>query len=148
MSLKQVLFDDMKQAMKDKDMIKKNTLQFVRSAILQEEKDKQIELDDKAIIEVIASQVKKRKASLPEFEKSGRTELVKDLNIEIDILMKYLPKQLSDEELEQLIADTISELGASSMKDMGKVMSSLAPKTTGRADNKKVSEIVKQKLNA
>jgi hypothetical protein len=148
MSLKETLMNDLKLAMKDKDLLRKNTIQLVRSAVLQEEKDNQVELDDEAVIEIIANQVKKRKSSLPDFEKSGRSDLIEQLNHEIEILMTYLPAQLSDEELDQVVAQVIEEIGAASMKDMGKVMSAVIPKVSGRADNQRVSNSVKQKLSS
>ena len=146
MSFKEKLFADLKQAMKEKDNLRKNTIQSVRTAILQVEKDNQVELNDGDVINVIAAQVKKRKSSLPEFEKSGRTELIEELKTEIKILMDYLPQQLSTEELTSIIIDTINEVGASSMKDMGNVMSAVMPKVSGQADNKLVSEIVRNEL--
>ncbi|WP_113674931.1 GatB/YqeY domain-containing protein [Vallitalea guaymasensis] len=146
MSLKVQLLQDMKSAMKEKDTLRKNTIQLVRSAILQEEKDNHVELFDDDVIKIISSQVKKRKSSLPEYEKSGRTDLVDDLKVEINILMSYLPEQLSDEELTSIVEKTIEEVGASSMKDMGKVMSAIIPKVQGKADNKKVSEIIRNIL--
>ncbi|MFP4697615.1 MAG: GatB/YqeY domain-containing protein [Eubacteriales bacterium] len=148
MSLKKTLLQDMKTAMKEKDNVKKNTIQLVRSAVLQVEKDEKVELDDDAVVQIIASQVKKRKSSLPEFEKGGRTDLIEELNNEINILMSYLPKQLSDEELTDIINAVIEDIGAQSMKDMGKVMSAVGEKVKGRADNKRISLIVKQKLSS
>ncbi len=147
MGLKVQLLQDMKTAMKEKDSIKKNTIQLVRSAILQEEKDNKIELTDEAIIQIISSQVKKRKSSLPDYEKSGRSDLIEALNQEIEILMTYLPEQLTDETLTSIVEDTIKQVDAQSMRDMGKVMSAIIPKVQGKADNKKVSEIVKLKLS-
>ncbi|MCT4596299.1 MAG: GatB/YqeY domain-containing protein [Vallitalea sp.] len=146
MSLKVKLLQDMKTAMKEKDILRKNTVQLVRAAILQEEKDNQIELSDDDIIKVIASQVKKRRSSIPDYEKSGRADMVEELNNEIKILMSYLPEQLSDDELISIINEVITEVSASSMKDMGKVMSAILPKVQGRADNKKVSEIIRNTL--
>jgi uncharacterized protein YqeY len=146
MSLKETLLQDMKEAMKEKNTIRKNTIQLVRSGVLQIEKDKQIEMDDDGVFDVIVKELKKRRDSLPEFEKSGRTDLIEDLNKEIDILMAYLPEQLSDEDVEKIIKEAIQEVGAVSMKDMGKVMSAVTPKLKGRADTKKVSELVKQNL--
>ncbi len=147
MSLKETLLQDMKEAMKQKDSIRKNTVQLVRSGILQLEKDNKIELDDDGVIDVIVKELKKRRDSLPDFEKSGRTDLVDNLNKEIEILMNYLPQQLSEQEVTVIVADTINELGANSMKDMGKVMAALTPKLKGRADNKIVSELVKKSLS-
>ena len=146
MSLKEQLFTDMKDAMKSKDSLRKNTIQSVRTAVLQEEKDNQIVLSDDQIIGVIASQLKKRKAALPEFEKSGREDLVNELKSEIKVLESYLPEQLSEEELTLMIHQVIDEVGASSMKDMGKVMQVMTERATGRADNKLVSQIVRKLL--
>lgn len=146
MSLKDVLFTNLKNAMKEKNNLRKNTIQSVRTAILQVEKDNQVELNDDDVINVIAAQVKKRKSSLPEYEKSGRTELIEELKTEIEILMEFLPEQLSEEELTAIIKETIQELGASTMKDMGTVMSSVISKVSGKADNKLVSQIVRNEL--
>lgn len=146
MSLKEQLFTDMKDAMKAKDSLRKNTIQSVRTAVLQEEKDNKIVLSDDQIIGVIASQLKKRKAALPEFEKSGREDLIHELNSEIKVLESYLPEQLSEEELVQMIQEVIDEVGATSMKDMGKVMQVMTDRATGRADNKLVSQIVRKLL--
>lgn len=146
MSLKVKLLQDMKDAMKQKDVLRKNTIQLVRAAVLQQEKDNKIELSDDDIIKVITSQVKKRRSSLPDYEKSGRTDMIEEINNEIKILMSYLPEQLSDDELISIINEVINEVGASSMKDMGKVMSAIIPKVEGKADNKKVSEIIRNTL--
>ena len=146
MSLKDTLLQDMKQAMKDKDTIRKNTVQLIRSGVLQIEKDKQITLDDEGVLDVIAKQLKSRRDSLPEYEKSGRTDLIEELKKEIDILLSYLPEQLTEDEIEKIVDETILETGATTMKDMGRVMSAVTPKVKGRADNKIVSGFVKQKL--
>ena len=146
MSLKDKLLEDMKEAMKEKDTIRKNTVQLIRSGILQIEKDKKVELDDEGVLDVIAKELKKRRDSLPDFEKSGRLDLIEDLNREIEILLGYLPEQLSAEEIEKIVDETIVAVGASSIKDMGKVMGAVTPKVKGRADNKIVSDFVKQKL--
>jgi uncharacterized protein YqeY len=146
MPLKDQLFTDMKNAMKAKDSLKKNTIQSVRTAVLQEEKDNKVTLSNDQVIGVIASQIKKRKAALPDFIKSGREDLISELKTEIEILESYLPEQLSEEDLMKLIAEVISEVGASSMKDMGKVMQVMTEKANGRADSKTVSQIVRKLL--
>ena len=146
MSLKEQLLHDMKEAMKEKDTIRKNTVQLVRSGILQIEKDKQIELDDEGILDVIAKELKKRRDSIPDFEKSGRTDLLEGLNKEIEVLLGYLPKQLTEDEIKSIVEEAVAENGASTMKDMGKVMAIISPKVKGRADNKIVSGFVKQML--
>ena len=146
MSLKEQLLQDMKEAMKEKDTIRKNTVQLVRSGILQIEKDKQIELDDEGILDVIAKELKKRRDTIPDFEKSGRTDLLEGLNKEIEVLLGYLPKQLTEDEIKSIVEGAVAESGASTMKDMGKVMAIISPKVKGRADNKIVSGFVKQML--
>ncbi len=146
MALKEQLFEDLKNAMKEKDTIRKDTVQLIRSAILQFEKDNKLELDDKGIIEVIAKQLKSRKDSLPDFIKSGRQDLIDKLNKEIEILLNYLPEQLSESAIQKVVEDTIAELGATSLKDLGKVMKAITPKIKGVADGKVVSNVVKNIL--
>lgn len=146
MSLKERLTEDMKAAMRDKDTVRKNSVQMVRSAVLQVEKDSKITLDDDGIIEVIAKEVKKRRDSLPDFEKSGRQDLIDVLKAEIEVLSKYLPQQLTDEEVENIVKQVIEETGANSAKDMGKVMQAVMPKVKARADGKIVSQFVKKYL--
>lgn len=147
MTLKERLADDLKSAMKEKNIIRKNVIQFVRAGILQVEKDNKVTLDDKGVLEVIAKQLKQRKDSLPDYEKSGRDDLIADLKAEMDVLMEYLPKQLSRDELEVIVKEAIAETGASSMRDMGKVMAAVKPKTVGRADGRMINEVAKSLLS-
>lgn len=147
MALKERLMADMKLAMKNKDVIRKNTVQMVRSAILQYEKDNQTELDDEGIIDVIAKELKQRRDSLPDFEKSGREDLIANLKAEMVVLMEYLPEQLSEEELASVIQEAITQTGASSIKDMGKVMGIVTAKTKGRADAKLIGALAKKMLS-
>lgn len=144
MSLKERLLEDMKLAMRDKDNIKKNAIQMARAAVLQVEKDNKVTLNDDGIIEIIAKEVKKRKDTLPEFEKSGRQVLIDNLIAEIKVLTQYLPQQLTEQELEQIVKQVIEETGANSPKDMGKVMQAVKPKIVGRADGRVVNQIVKK----
>lgn len=146
MSLKETLMSDLKDAMKQKDTVRKDTIQLVRSGILQIEKDKQVTLDDDGVIDVIAKELKSRRDSLPEYEKSGREDLIAQLNREIEILLGYLPTQLTESEIQEIVDSTVKELNAATMKDMGKVMAAVTAKTKGRADNKVVSRYVKEKL--
>ena len=145
--MKEELLKELKDSMKNKDELRKNTITMLRSAILQVEKDSQKVLNDDEIIVIISKEVKKRKDSIPDYQNAGRDDIVADLNREIEILSKYLPKQLEDSEIEQLVEEAIKETSAQGPKDMGKVMQNLRPKTAGKADGKKVSEIVKQKLS-
>lgn len=147
MGLKERLMDDLKLAMKDKNVIRKNTVQMVRSAILQYEKDNRTELDDDGIIDVIAKELKQRRDSLPDFEKSGRDDLIANLKAEMDVLMEYLPKQLNEEELTAIISEAIAQTGAGSVKDMGKVMGLVSAQTKGRADAKLIGALAKKMLS-
>ncbi|MEI3507267.1 MAG: GatB/YqeY domain-containing protein [Anaerotignum faecicola] len=147
MSLKRQLFADLKTAMKEKDTIKKDTIQRIRSGVLQIEKDNKVELDDEGVIEVISKQLKSRRDSLPDYEKSGRQDLIEKLNKEIEVLLSYLPEQLSEDEIQKiLLEDAIAQTGASTIKDMGKVMGIVTAKAKGRADMKIVGGLVKKML--
>lgn len=146
MSLKVKLQEDLKSSMKNKDTVKKSVVTLIRSAIKQFEVDNRVELEDEAIIDIIAKQMKQRRDALVEFQKAGREDLVAETEAEIEVLKEYLPQQLSEEELNQIVISTISEIGATSMKDMGKVMSAVRPKTKGRADGKLINELVKKNL--
>ncbi len=147
MALKETLMQDLKDAMKDKDTIRKNTVQMIRSAVLQFEKDNLTELDEEGVLDVIAKELKKRRDVLPEYEKSSRDDLIADIKREIEILLAYLPAQLTREELEEIVVEAISETGASSMRDIGKIMATVMPKVKGRADGKMINEIAKEKLS-
>ncbi len=146
MSLKEKLQEDLKSSMKNKDTVKKSVVTLIRAAIKQVEIDNRVELDDEAIMDIIVKQMKQRKDALEEFKKADRDDLVKETEAEIEIIKQYLPQELSENELLAIITDTISEIGASSIKDMGKVMAAVNPKTKGRADGKLVSELVKKNL--
>lgn len=144
--LKEKLLNDLKEAMKEKDLIRKNTVQLIRSAILQIEKDKGIEVTDEQIIDIIAKESKKRKDAKADFEKSGREDLIAQNNAEIEILAGYLPKQLSLEEIENIVKEVIQKLGATSMKDMGTVMKTAKEQIGAAADGKTISDVVKKLL--
>lgn len=144
--LKEKLLEDLKECMKTKNEIRKNTVQMVRAAILQIEKDKQITVEDSQIIDIIAKECKKRKDSLADYEKSGREDLIAQVNEEISILSEYLPKQLSIEEVEKIVKQIIEDEGATSMKDMGKVMKSAKEKIGAKSDGKTINEVVKKLL--
>ena len=146
MTLKDKLAEDLKFSMKSKDTIRKNTVQGIRAAVLQVEMDNKITLDDEGVIEVIAKELKKRKDVLPDYEKSGREDLIGDLKKEIDVLVGYLPSQLTKEELDEIVKKSIETVGATSIKDMGKIMADVLPKVKGRADGKMVNEIVRTYL--
>ena len=145
--LKEKLLEDLKESMKEKNVIRKNVVQMVRAAILQIEKHKKIEVSDSQIVEIIAKEAKKRKDALEDYQKSGREDLIEQMNQEIKILNEYLPKQLTEEELTQKMQEIITELGATSIKDIGAVMKK-AKETIGAAANgKAINEVAKKILN-
>lgn len=144
--MKDELLQALKQAMIEKDEVKKNTIMLLRAAILQEEKDNQIKLDDNQIQIIVAKEIKKRKESIEEFKKVKRQDAVDQAQREIEILTKYLPEQLTKEEVEKIIDIAIDETQAASIRDMSKVMKAIKDKVAGKADGKMVSDIVKQKL--
>ena len=145
--LKEKLMEDLKEAMKEKQTLRKNVVQMIRAAILQVEKDKQIELEDNQILEIIAKEAKKRKDSLSDYEKSGREDLINQVKEEIEIISEYLPKQLTKEEITEIVKKVIEKTGATSIKDMGKVMKSAKEKMGATADGKTINEVVRELLN-
>ena len=146
MGLKEDLMKTLKEAMQTKDTLKKETITMLRAAILQVEKDGLKELNEAEMQAIVAKEVKKRKESIADFEKGGRQDIVEQLNKEIEILSVYLPEQLSEQEITDMVTATIAAVGATGMKDMGKVMGALREKTAGKADGKLVSDIVKAEL--
>ena len=144
--LKEKLLEDLKNCMKEKNVVRKNVIQMVRAAILQVEKDKQITLEDNQIIDIIAKESKKRKDALVDYEKSGREDLINEIKEEIEILAEYLPKQLSVEEVENIVKEVIAEVGATSMKDMGAVMKAAKEKIGVASDGRTINEAVKKLL--
>lgn len=144
--LQEKLMEDLKIAMREKDTVKKNTVQMVRSEILKIKKDTGIEPDDNKIIEIIAKEVKTKKDALVDFEKGGRQDLVDQTNNEIGILQEYLPKQLSKEEIKEIVSKIVEELGATSIKDMGPVMKEAKAKIGAAADGRTINEVVKEIL--
>ena len=146
MSIKDMLNQDMKAALKAGEKDRLSVIRMAKSAILYAEKEKLHELKDEEIIEVLFREVKKRKQDMEEYRRLGKEEVAKSLEQEIAILSGYLPQPLTQEELEEIIRQTISEVGANGMKDMGKVMGAVMPKVKGRADGSQVSSLVKKLL--
>ncbi|SHE64980.1 hypothetical protein SAMN05444392_102216 [Seinonella peptonophila] len=147
MSLVATLEQDMKTAMRNKEKDKLAVIRMVRAAIKKVEIDLKRPLNDEEVLDVITREVKQRKDSIAGFEKAGRSELAAKEQGELEILQVYLPAQLSDEELRQIVVETVEQLGATSKAEMGKVMGTVLPKVKGRADGKKVSQIVNQTLS-
>ncbi|MGI6698477.1 MAG: GatB/YqeY domain-containing protein [Clostridia bacterium] len=146
MTLKERLLSDMRTAMKQRDTVRKTVLSMARAAILQLEKDKRTELDDQGVMEVIAKEIKSRKEALEMFKQGGRQDLVEQNEKEIEILGEYLPPQLSESEIREIIKETIEKVGAAGMKDMGKVMGAVMPQVKGRAEGGTVNRLVKEML--
>lgn len=146
MSLEKKLMEDLKTSMKKKDTIRKNTITLVRAAIKQIEVDERREVKEDEIVEIISKQLKEKRIAIKDFKKGNREDLINTTNKEIEILLTYLPKQLTEEEVELIVDDTIKEVEASSMKDIGLVMKTVMPKVKGKTDGNIVSKIVKKKL--
>ena len=144
--LKEKLLEDLKDAMKTKNVNKKNAVQMVRTAILQIEKDKGIEVSDEQILGIVAKEVKTRKDAITEYEQANREYLIEKANEEIKALEEYLPKQLTDEELVAEVKKVIEKLNATSMKDMGPVMKEAKATIGAQADGKRINEVVKSLL--
>ncbi len=144
--LKQQITDDMKAAMKGGDKPRLGVIRLILAAIKQVEVDERRELSDSDVLAVLNRMVKQRRDSFQQYQQAGRDELADQEAFELDILATYLPEQLGDDEITALIDEAIATSGASSMKEMGKVMGLLKPKLEGRADMGKVSARIKQKL--
>ena len=142
--LKEKLMEDLKESMKTKDTVRKNAVQMVRASILQIEKDKGIEVEDEKIIDIIAKEVKTKKDALKDFEKAERQDLIDLTNREIEILQEYLPKQLSRDEVKVEVQKIITEIGATSMKDMGAIMKEAKAKMGASAEGKTINEVAKE----
>ena len=145
--LKERLLEDLKVSMRDKNVVRKNTVQMVRAAILQIEKDTGSVVDDEKIIDIIAKEMKKKKDAMADFEKAARQDLIDQTNEEMKVLEEYLPKQLSKEEIKEIVSKIISDIGATSMKDMGIVMKEAKAVIGAGADGKTINEVVKELLN-
>ena len=148
MTLKERLTEDMKSAMRGADKERLSTIRMAQAAIKQREVDERIVLDDAQVIAVLEKMVKQRKESVVQFEKGGRSDLAQKERAEIELLQSYLPAQLSETELDALIRDAIAATGATSMKDMGKVMGVVKGKAAGRADMSAVSARIKTALGS
>lgn len=147
MNMKTRLLDDLKAAMRDKDTLRKDLLQIIRAGVLQVEKDSRIELDDAGIAEVLSREYKKRTETIQELAGSNRQDVIDKNRAEMAIIEEYLPRQLSEAEIEDLVRQAISRSGAQSARDMGQVMKILMPDVKGRADGKLVNQVVKRLLD-
>jgi len=141
------ILEDLKNAMKAQDKETLSVIRMLKGAIQMEELNIKHELSDDEIISIVSKQIKIRKESIVEFEKGGRDDLIKKTESELEILEKYLPEQLSDEEVDKIIEEAFDEVKPESVKDMGRVMGFLTPKLKGRTDMGIVSKKIKEKLN-
>lgn len=137
MNLKDKLNEDLKQAMRDKEVVKRDSIRAINTMIKQIEVDERRELDDSEIIKLVQRGIKQREEAISQYSAAGRTDLVEKEQSQIDIFVQYLPKQLSNDELEKGMQEIISEVGATSIKDMGKVMGAASKKFAGVADGKR-----------
>ncbi len=147
-ALKARITDDMKAAMRAKEKERLGVIRMALAAIKQREVDDKIELDDAQVTAVIEKMLKQRRDSIEQFESAGRTELADQEKFEVGVLQEYMPEALSDEEIAAAVDKAIADTGASSIKDMGKLMGMLKPQLQGRADMGAVSGLIKQKLAA
>jgi len=148
MSLSKQIVTDLTTAMKAQDANRTSTLRMVKAAMMNRQIEKGSELDDDDMQKLLRSLVKQRRDSIEQYEKAGRQELVDKEKAEIEVIETYLPQAASNEEIEQAVASAIAETGASSMRDMGKVMKAVQAALAGKnADGRLVSEVVKSKLN-
>jgi hypothetical protein len=148
MTLREQIQDDVKKAMKEKRKDDLATLRFLSAGIKQKEVDERKELSDEEVIQLIQSQIKKREESVESFTKGNREDLAEKEKAGIELMRAYLPEQLSSDELEKIVEESIQEAGASGPKDMGKVMKVIMPKVQGRADGKAVNQVVRSKLQS
>ena len=148
LSLQERINEDLKAYMKSKDTFKLGVVRMVKGAVQLEKINlKKEELSDEEIIKLISKQIKMRKDSISEFTKAGRDDLVQQNEKEIEVLKEYMPEEMSEEEVINIINEAISTTGASNIKEMGKVMREVTPKVSGRFDMGRVSSIIKEKLN-
>ncbi|MFK8082076.1 MAG: GatB/YqeY domain-containing protein [Granulosicoccus sp.] len=145
---RQRILDDIKTAMKAGDKPRLAILRLMSAAIKQREVDERIELDEDNVILILDKMLKQRRESIAQYSKAGRDDLVAVEQTESELIQTYLPAQLSDSEISQIVDAAVTESGASSVKDMGKVMGLVKPRMQGRADMSSVSKIIKAKLNA
>ena len=147
MSLEERLVEEMKQAMKSNDKLRLSTIRMIRSALQNKEIEVRKKLEDEDVVKVIQAMVRKGEESVEQFQTGGRMDLVEKEKKEIEILKSFLPQPLSQEEILNIIDQSIQETQASSPKDIGKVMKSVMPKIGGKADGKLINQLVKERLS-
>jgi len=148
MSIKDRIQDDLKAAMKSGDTRRREILRLLMAAFKQVEVDRRVTLSDEDVTGLLITEAKKRRESIDEMTRAGRTELVAQEQYELEVIEGYLPRQLSRDEIERIVGEAIAETGAAGPKDMGRVMGAVMPRLRGQADGKLVNEVVRQKLGA
>ena len=148
MSLKEKINEDMKSAMRSKDVALLGTIRLIQAAIKQKEVDERVLVDDNSVISIIEKMLKQRNDSIEAFKKANRTDLVDKEEFEVSVLKNYMPEQMNAEEVEKIIQEVIKKIGASSMKEMGPVMAQSKEILSGRANMAEVSKIIKAKLSS
>ena len=141
------ILEDLKNAMKAQDKEKLAVIRMIKGAMQLEELEKKHELNDEEMVSIIAKQIKTRKESIVEFEKGNRQDLIEKTNNEIEILNKYMPEQLSEEEIEKVITDVFNEINPTGLSDIGKIMGKISPMLKGKADLGLVNKLIKERLN-
>ena len=147
MSLKEKLMDDLKTAMRNKDKLNKDAITMIRADIKRKEVDERIEVTDEQILDIISKQLKEKKASIEDFKKGNRQDLVDKTNDEIKVLLRYLPEQLSEDDLRKIVVEAIKKENISSQKEIGKLMKAVMPLVKGKADGKAVNKIALDYFN-
>ena len=147
-AIKTKLEDDLKSAMRERDVLRRDVIRYIRSEIRNQEIRLQRDLEDADAIQVLSRQAQQRRDSIEAFQQANRQDLVDKERAELDIIAEYLPRQMSEAELDELASATIAEVGASGPRDMGKVMSAIMPQVRGRAEGKAVSALVSAKLRS
>ena len=148
MSLKEKINEDMKSAMRSKDVALLGAIRLIQAAIKQKEVDERILVDDNTVISIIEKMLKQRNDSIEAFKKANRTDLVDKEEFEVSVLKNYMPEQMNAEEVEKIIQEVIKKIGASSMKEMGPVMAQAKEILSGKANMAEVSKIIKAKLSS
>jgi len=146
MSLKQKLKDDLKLAMREKNIVKRDSIRSINTMIKQIEVDERKELNDEDILKLIQKGIKQREEAIAQYKEASREDLVEKEQEQVDVFKEYMPQQLSDEDLETAMKEIIAEVGATTIKDMGKVMGTASKKLTGVADGKRINEMTKKLL--
>lgn len=146
MSLKAQISEDMKNAMRAKDSARLGTIRLLQAAIKQREVDERVDLDDSSVITVIEKMLKQRRDSIAAYESANRNDLADVEKFEVSVLQTYLPQQLTEEEIKDILEKVVTETGAAGIKDMSKVMAAIKPLVTGRADMGKISGLIKTRL--